>query len=51
MKTCPFSFGWLRKINKFLQDGGSGLEALASGTLDASFCWEVTICKEYKLVS
>ncbi|KAK9030929.1 hypothetical protein V6N11_032332 [Hibiscus sabdariffa] len=26
--------------NKFISDGGSGLEALASGTLDASFCWE-----------
>ncbi|XWS12186.1 hypothetical protein CRYUN_Cryun37aG0068200 [Craigia yunnanensis] len=25
---------------KFVSDGGSGLEALASGTLDASFCWE-----------
>ncbi|KAE8728627.1 Peroxisomal (S)-2-hydroxy-acid oxidase GLO4 [Hibiscus syriacus] len=26
--------------NKFISEGGSGLEALASGTLDASFCWE-----------
>ena len=25
------------------------MEALASGTLDASFCWEVTISKESKL--
>ncbi|XP_039033772.1 peroxisomal (S)-2-hydroxy-acid oxidase GLO4-like [Hibiscus syriacus] len=26
--------------NKFISEGGSGLEAQASGTLDASFCWE-----------
>ncbi|XVE88589.1 hypothetical protein DITRI_Ditri19aG0081500 [Diplodiscus trichospermus] len=25
---------------KFVSDGGSGLEALANGTLDASLCWE-----------
>ncbi|GMI93690.1 hypothetical protein like AT3G14130 [Hibiscus trionum] len=26
--------------NEFIADEGSGLEALANGTLDASFCWE-----------